>query len=208
MTIVTIGGDAVKITKLLSNEFPALDPVVWDLSPFIRHMHYLRKNIVFVECDRLAVESVAEKLAIVFSKMDVYAGVKKPVLKFGSGAKEVSVVIVAREGKNRREMDGGNPKLEKCLVDLLYYAKNEVLPLPLVDVLDLWEFYLTTEGLVRFNELYRYSMRRYLGWFVSIYAYSLSKDLKTKVDSRHLRAGLKNLELIRRVVSGEGFKIA
>ena len=81
----------------------------------------------------------------------------------------------------------------------LYYSKTEVLPLPLRDVLDRWEYYLTSDEGVRFNELYRYSIRRYLGWFVSIFAYELSKKAHMKIDERHFRSGLKNLELVRMI---------
>ena len=98
------------------------------------------------------------------------------------------------------KLEGKYPKLEKCLVDLLFYAKNELLPISLKDILDLWRYYLTSEKSLHFNELYRYSLRRYLGWFVSILAYELSKTNELKIDSRHYKTGLKNLELIKTVV--------
>ncbi len=193
------GTDTIKIVKLVSKEMPALAITIWDLTPFIPNLHNWRKNIIFIECDRTAIASLVEMLSGEFPDYNIYAGVKKPVLKISRAEKEASIVIVAREATNRREVEGAHPKLEKCLVDLLYYAKTEVLPLSLRDVLDLWEYYLTSSEAVRFNELYRYSIRRYLGWFVSIFAYELSKKAHMKIDERHFRSGLKNLELVRMI---------
>jgi len=199
MTKLDFGKDSAKISKLISREMPGLSFTIWDLTPFIPHLHNWRKNIIFLECDRVAVETVMEKLATEYPTYDIYAGVKKPVLKISRSEKEASIVILAREDKKRREVEGNNPKIEKCLVDLLYYALNEILPISLKDTLDLWEHYLTSNELVSSSELYRYSLRRYLGWFVSIFLYELSKKAKVSADSRHYRHGLKNLELIKMV---------
>jgi len=199
VTNMVFGSDVKKIAKIVSKVMPALDFVIWDLAPFMPNLHNWRRNIVFIECDGVAVDSLSDYLSVKYPNFDVYAGVKKPVLKFCRGKKSTSIVVVARSGKTRREVTGRYPSLEKCLVDLLYYAINDVLPISLRDVLDLWEYYLTETDLVKFNELYRYSLRRYLGWFVSIFAYALSKRAKLKADGRHCKAGLKNLELIRMV---------
>ena len=37
------------------------------------------------------------------------------------------------------------------------------------------------------------------GWFVSIFAYELSKKMHIKIDERHYKAGFKNVELVRMV---------
>ncbi|MFH0817729.1 MAG: DUF6577 family protein [Candidatus Micrarchaeota archaeon] len=215
MTNAFFGNDATRIARLISKDMPAVTFVVWDLTPFIPHMHNWRKNIVFVECDKAAVDTLAEKLAVVYPNHDIYAGAKKPKIRISRGDAEASIVITAREGKERREVNGTHPKIEKCLVDLLYYSRNELLPISLKDVLGLWEYYLTdmNSGEMHFSELYRYSLRRYLGWFVSIFAYELSRKnsrlgmpkairdknmpLARKIDGRHLAQGMKNLELIR-----------
>ena len=201
MTKLGFGKAVEGVIKLLSSEMPALEFTIWDLTPFIPHLHNWRKNIVFIECDRAAIDSLVEKLADAHPNYEIYAGVKKPVLKVSRVHSEASIVIVAREGKKRREVDGVFPKLEKCLVDLLYYAKSEFLPLSLSDVLGLWEYYLTIDKPIQFNELYRYSLRRYLGWFASIFAYELSKKTNVNADARHCKTGLKNLELIQMVSS-------
>jgi hypothetical protein len=199
MTSVTFGKETEKLTKMIRKEMPALGFTIWDLTPFIPLMHNWRKNIIFIECDRVAADSLVELVAKVYPHYEVYAGIKKPVLRIRLIEKEASIVIVAREGKNRREVEGVHPKLEKCLVDMLYYAKTEILPIDLKDVLDLWEYYLTGNKEIRFNELYRYSIRRYLGWFVSIFAYELSKKMHLKIDERHYKTGFKNVELVRMV---------
>ncbi|OIO21774.1 hypothetical protein AUJ17_01165 [Candidatus Micrarchaeota archaeon CG1_02_47_40] len=182
---------------------PAASITAWDLTPFMPYLHNWRKNIIFIECDRVAIETIVETLSKDYPKHEIYAGIKKPMLKIRINNKEAAVVIIAGEGKNKREIEGKYPKLEKCLVDLLFYAKNELLPISLTDILDLWRHYLTTKGLLHFNELYRYSQRRYLGWFVSIFAYELSKKTKSNADTRHCKTGLKNMELIKTVVQFE-----
>lgn len=199
MTNLTFGKDVAKILNKLSAEMPAASITAWDLTPFMPYLHNWRKNIIFLECDRVAIETTVETLSKDYPKYEIYAGIKKPILKIRLNNKEAAIVIIAREGKNRREVEGKHPKLEKCLVDLLFYAKNELLPISLKDILDLWRYYLTMEEPLRFNALYRYSLRRYLGWFVSIFAYELSKTTKLNADPRHYKTGLKNLELIKTV---------
>lgn len=203
MTNLKFGKEVNKILNRLSAEMPAASITAWDLTPFMPYLHNWRKNIIFIECDRVAIETIVETLSEDYPKHEIYAGIKKPMLKILINNKEAAIVIIAREGKNRREVEGKYPKLEKCLVDLLFYAKNELLPISLKDILDLWRHYLTAEGPLHFNELYRYSLRRYLGWFVSIFAYELSKKTKLNADARHCKTGLKNLELIKTVVQFE-----
>jgi hypothetical protein len=199
MTNIIFGKETERITRIIHKEMPALSFIIWDLTPFIPVMHNWRKNIIFIECDPVAVNSLAELVARDYPRYDVYYGIKKPILKITRPEKEASIVIVASEAKHRREVEGIHQKLEKCLVDLLFYAKNEILPLSMKDILDLWEYYLSGYKPMRFNELYRYSLRRYLGWFVSIFAYELSKKIHLKIDERHYRAGFRNAELVKMV---------
>jgi len=204
MTNENFGRDVGKIAKMLSRDMPAVSFTIWDMTPFIPHMHNWRKNIIFVECDRAAVHALAGIMDVAFPHYDIYTGIKKPIrMGVSRGEKEASIVIVAREARHRREVEGIHPKLEKCLVDLLYYAKGEILPISLRDVLDLWDHYLTHDEKIRFNELYRYSLRRYLGWFVSIFAYELSKKNRLRIDERHYKTGSRNLELVRMVTQHE-----
>lgn len=199
MTNITFGKETKKIIKLIHKSMPALTIIIWDLTPFIPLLHNWRKNIIFIECDRIAVESLIELLSKEYPDYEIYAGIKKPILRVRLVEKEASIVIIAIEGKTRREVEGDYPKLEKCLVDLLYYSEKGLLPLSLHDIVDLWEYYLTNTDLVKFNELYRYSLRKYLGWFVSIFAYKLSKKATLKIDGRHFKSGMKNLELLKLV---------
>ena len=193
------GKDTDAIRRHLSAEMPALNFIVWDLHPFIPHMHNWRKNIIFLECDKVAVDSVSERLGSKYPDRDVYAGIKKPAIKINRESREGIIVITAREATKKREIEAKNPTIEKCLVDLLYYSMNEILPLSLSDILDLWTYYLVDTDSVRYRDLYRYSMRRYLGWFVSIFAYELSSRYKIKVEGRHIRRGQRNMELISKV---------
>ncbi len=197
MTKLEFGPEAHRVAGFLERELPGVSFTVWDLAPLIPHMHNLRRNMVFVECDRIAVESVADLVGKQFLDFQVYAGIRKPRLEFKRADAKSTVVIVARDAKVKVGVEGKHPKIEKCLVDLLYFAKNDYLPISMWDVVDLWRFYFehAEEKGLHFNELYRYSMRRYLGWFVSVFAYSLSKNGVFKLDSRHLSQGKKNLEL-------------
>lgn len=204
MTNISFGRDVEKIAKIIHTEMPALRLTIWDMTPFIPHMHNWRKNIIFVECDRAAIHALAGIIDVALPGYGIYLGIKKPIrMGMGVGEKKASIVIIAREATFRREVEGIYPKIEKCLVDLLYYAKNETLPLSLRDVLDLWEYYLINKETIRFNELYRYSTRRYLGWFVSIFAYELSKKNHLRIDERHYKTGARNLELIKMVTRHE-----
>ena len=121
---MNFGTDTIKIVKLVSKEMPALTITIWDLAPFIPNLHNWRKNIIFIECDRTAIDSLVELLSGKFPEYNIYAGVKKPVLKISRAEKEASIVIIAGEARNRREVEGVHPKLEKCLVDLLTTPKQ------------------------------------------------------------------------------------
>jgi hypothetical protein len=114
-----------------------------------------------------------------------------------------SIVIVGMEKAGAKP--GTHPGTEKMLVDLLHYAKEGILPISLKDVIGLWEYYLDfhDETELKFNELYRYATRRYLGWFVSIFAYKVSEKTNLRVDRRHILRGKRNLEMIRMVDSLE-----
>ena len=197
--LLEFGKDADGIRRYLSAEMPALNFIVWDLRPFIPHMHNWRRNIIFIECDKVAVDSVAERLGSKYGAYDIYVGIKKPAIRINREGREGIIVITAREATKKREIEEKTPKIEKCLVDLLYYSVNEILPLSLPDVLDLWTYYLADTDLVRYRDLYRYSMRRYLGWFVSIFAYELSRKHRIKIDERHVRRGQRNMELVEKV---------
>ena len=103
MTNITFGKDTKNITKLIHKEMPALAIVIWDLTPFIQLLHNWRKNIIFIECDRVAIDSLVELMVKHYPDHEIYAGIKKPILRIMLVDKEASIVIVAREGKTRRE---------------------------------------------------------------------------------------------------------
>lgn len=203
MTKLEFGLEVKKIKALLAAEMPALSFTVWDLKPFIVQLHNWRRNIIFIECDRVAVGTLVEKLGVVFRNYSIYSGIKKPVMGLEMTESVGSIVIVGREKSEVKS--GTTPSIEKMLVDLLHYAHGGILPISLKDVVGLWEYYLEfhDETGLKFNELYRYATRRYLGWFVSIMAYKLSQKVNLGVDKRHILRGKRNLEMIRMVDSPE-----
>jgi len=201
MTKLEFSEEAKKTLNFLEKAYPQADFVVWDLAPLIPQMHYWRKNMVFVECDPIAVEPVAESLSGKFKGAVVYAGARKPRLEFKQPESTLTFVVVGRDAKVKLGVDGKHAKIEKCLVDLLYYARNEYLPITLFDVLDLWRSVFESRDSfdLHFNEFYRYASRRYLGWFVSVFVAAVLKKEHPGVDSRHLAQGKKNLELVKLV---------
>ncbi len=202
MTKINSSKEVSKISNLLENSFPALNYVIWDLGIFMPYLHNWRKNIIFLECEKPSIETIAEKLGNEFTNYDILFGEKKPLQTIRTGKSKGSIVIIARENSgNKREVDINQPTIEKCLVDLLHYSKNEILSISLTDVIELWKFYLDeSRGNPKFiNGLYRYASRRYLGWFVNILLYHLSIKNSLAIDKRHILSGKKNLELIRLV---------
>lgn len=202
---LVFGPKVERISRLIHKGMPMLDFVIWDLTPFLNRMHNWRKNIIFIECEKVAVDPVMEMLAPEFPDANIYAGMRKPSLKINRVVSDETIVIVSRTPKAKEPgPQAQGVTLEKCLVDLLHYARKQIIPLSMEDVLDLWEQYLEAgEGKpkVVFSELYRYSMRRYLGWFVSILVYEMSQRMNVVADPRHLAAGRANLELIQKVES-------
>ncbi len=204
MTNLIFGPSVERINHIIQKKMPQLPYTIWDLTPFLPLMHNWRRDILFIECDPVGVEPVMELLAPNFPKVNIYAGARKPTLKINRVVSEWTIVIVARAPKEKT----GEVSVEKCLVDMLHYSSKELIPLHINEVLDLWEQLLSENGRVgfpkvRFSELYRYASRRYLGWFVSIYAYALSKQTKVVANKRHLATGRANLELIRKLDSFE-----
>jgi hypothetical protein len=202
---LVFGPKVERISRIIHKGMPHLAFAIWDLTPFIPHMHNWRKNMIFIECEKVGVEPLMELLAPEFPDANIYAGTRKPSLKINRVVADETIVIVSRTPRDKTpdaEIQGVS--IEKCLVDMLHYSRKGIVPLYIGDVVDLWEQTLgehEKRGLpkVVFSELYRYAMRRYLAWFVSIFVYKMSKTTKVIADPRHLAAGQANLELINMV---------
>jgi hypothetical protein len=58
--------DRMAVAKAVHKEMPHLEFAVWDLEPFMKGFHDWRKNLVFVECENLAVDELAQRLSLHF----------------------------------------------------------------------------------------------------------------------------------------------
>ncbi len=206
-TTLVFGLQVKRISRIIKKGMPHLTFTLWDLTPFIPKMHNWRKNMIFIECEKVGVEPLMELLAPEFPNTNIYAGERKPSLKINRVVADETIVIVSRTPKVAVPgIKANEVTIEKCLVDMLHYSHKGIIPLHIDDVIDLWEQCLQEHeyrGLpkINYSELYRYAMRRYLSWFVSILAYEMSKNTKVVADKRHLAAGKANFELIRKVES-------
>src|SRR3989338_9247313 len=99
MTTLKFGKEVDNVLTRLSNEMPAANITAWDLTPFMPYLHNWRKNIIFLECDRVAIDAIVELLSNNYPTYEIYAGIKKPILKIRLNNADAAIVIIAREGK-------------------------------------------------------------------------------------------------------------
>ena len=204
-----------KIGRLLAGRLPHLEFAFWDLSEFMPAFHNVRRNMVFVECEKLAVKEVIATLASdSFTKNClVYSGERKPkaVNEEWASAKSISeirdvVVVLARKDFGETAPFERNdyarvPSLERRLVDLLYYSLKGFLPIALDEAVNAFEWGLNARG-VSVTRMQRYAARRYFGWFFSVLLYSLVENKRVNaslVDPRYLESGKRYYDAVLRV---------
>jgi hypothetical protein len=188
---------------------PHLKFVAWDLTPFMGIFHYWRHNIIFVECEMLAVHELAGRLSEKFGAEGVhfYLGKRKPKMATALRMKESgsSIVILGRWDFSETSEDPRGfltPTPEKMITDLILFSLRETLPINLKDSLQVLIHYLR-KGEVDIPKLNRYATRRYMGWFMNIVLYKLSIKENLKIDVRHIKSGKRYLEAINEVDSLE-----
>ncbi|MFH0713921.1 MAG: DUF6577 family protein [Candidatus Micrarchaeota archaeon] len=200
-----------RIGKLVANSMPHLPFALWDLAEFMHTFHNVRRNIVFIECEKIAHEEVKRLLASdeEFRDCIVYSGERKPktVNEEWASAKSAEIrdiiVIISRsdfmETNTVAESNLRVPGIERRLVDLMAYAMRGYLPLTVEEALAAWTWFIK-EGELRISFLQRYATRRYLGWFLSVFLFKLNKngDLAS-VDPRYIENGSKYYEALKRV---------
>jgi len=69
-----------RIGKLVATAMPHLEFSLWDLAEFMHTFHNVRRNMVFIECEKIAHEEVKRLLAsnAEFRECIVYSGERKP----------------------------------------------------------------------------------------------------------------------------------
>ena len=197
------------VRREIKKEMPHLKFVIWDLTPFMGIFHYWRHNIIFVECEMLAVHELAGRLSERFGAEGVhfYLGKRKPKMASELRMKESgsSIVVLGRWdfSETYENSDGFlTPTHEKMITDLILFSLRETLPIDLKDSLEILIHYLR-KGEVDIPKLNRYATRRYIGWFMNVVLYKLSSKENLKIDIRHIKSGKRYLEAINEVDSLE-----
>lgn len=210
---MALAPNTVKIGQLLAERMPHLEFSIWDLSEFMHVFHNVRRNIIFIECEKIALEEVLGTLAGEEKLRDYlfYTGERKPksvneewaTARSTQELRDVVVVIARKDFTETKPAAGGMrvPTIERRIVDLLAYSLREWLPISVGEAVDILLWFLK-KGELRITFLQRYATRRYLGWFLDIALYKLEeKGLvnRATVDPRYIENGRRYLESIKRV---------
>lgn len=202
---------AVKII----DKYPHLKFGVWDLSEFLPYFHNVRRTMIFIECEKSAKDSIISFIAedSEFRNCLVFEGERKPKMINENWAaaksneiRDVVVILTRTDFEETKPLTAGKkefsnirvPSLERMLVDLLSYSLREWLPIPIKETSEVF-FNFLKKPVTRYGVLSRYATRRYLGWFVDIMLYKLSKNDNYSFDPRHLANGKRYLEAIKEV---------
>ncbi len=200
-----------RIGKLIASSMPHLHFALWDLAEFMHTFHNVRRNMVFIECEKIAHDEVKRLLAsnAEFRDFVVYSGERKPkaVNEEWASAKSAEIrdiiVIISRSDFMETDaVDGTNfrvPGLERRLVDLMAYAMRGYLPITVEEALAAWTWFIK-EGKLHITFLQRYATRRYLGWLFSVFLFKLYKAGRIKnIDPRYIENGERYYEVLKRV---------
>ena len=199
-----------KIARMLAERMPHLEFAFWDLSYFMPSFHNVRRNIIFIECEKLAREEAIIILASHPKLRDylIYSGERKPVAvneawPSAKSTEEIRsiIVVVVRKDFTETEVFEGNmriPRIERQLVDLVAYSLRGYLPIAIDEVADALAWAVKNED-VRITTMQRYATRRYVGWFFDILLYMLGKDGKIPIDPRYLENGKRYYDAVLKV---------
>ena len=201
------------IGRLLAKRMPHLEFVFWDLSEFLPVFHNVRRNMIFIECEKIARNEAISALAGEPKLRDylVYSGERKPEIvneewasaKSTKGIRDAIVVMSRRDFGETVVFEGNArvPTLERRLMDLLYYSLKGYLPMALDEAVNALAWFLNNRG-VSITRMQRYSTRRYIGWFFSIVLCRLVEKKMINpniVEPRYLENGRRNRNAVLRV---------
>lgn len=218
---IIISQDVAGLASSIQHKMPALDFAIWDLTPFHDSFHDLRKNMIVIECDKIAHAEIVKMIATSFKWKNwlVYAGEKRPVLineqwlnasknngekfRFEHG---VIGIINRTDFKEADKIREGvySPWVERQIVDLLAYSYRHWLPITTREAIDVLTWALKKSNVVKISKLHRYSTRRYINWLLSALLYQLVENgeiSKEKVDNRYLDGGRNIIQMINMVRS-------
>ena len=187
---------------------PHLEFAVWDLEPFLKGFHNWRKNTVFVECEDLAVNELAERLSVHFKSAGFYTGkIKIRAREFNKGPIEANIIILGRKDfrdtAEDKELGARLPSLEERASDLLAFAFRNAIPMPVHEAANAISYVLSINA-VSITKMHRYATRRYVDWLFKIIIYDLAKRGEVSgIDPRFTKAGERYLRAVKEVENRE-----
>ena len=200
--------ERVNVAKAIRKEMPHLECAVWDLEPFMKGFHNWRKNIVFVECEKIAMEQLSTYLAHEFKSAVFYAGIRK-FKSLGLLMEEFkgNIVIVGRKGFHDtvedKELGVLMPSLEERTMDILAFALREEIPVGIDEAANAVAYVIKINA-ASISKMHRYAMKKYVDWLFKIILYGLSKRGEVGgLDPRYLKIGKRYLNAVKEVEKRE-----
>ena len=185
--------ETLRVGKRIAELFPGVQIAVWDISVFFKAFQDERRNIVFIQAERDALEPILHAAAMdkLFRNYQFYLGERKPVsvndnwTQAKSGEPRNTVVIL--EGHNFIEPTR-LPEWPENLVTLpLEYRASEIvthalrgqLPITPEEAVDalawLMQHREETDIDIELAVLRTYAQRNYQGWLVDYVWYQLNR---------------------------------
>ncbi len=200
--------NALKVLKAIQAEMPHLEVVVWDLEPFMKGFHNWRKNMIFVECEDIAIDELRKILYHKFKSITFFSGTKR--IRVWDGHQEptsASIVILSRkEFKDTvedKETGAHIPSLEERVIDLLAYSLREDIPMTVAESANAIA-YVLSRNMASITKMHRYATRKYVDWLFKIIISQMAKRGEIGgVDPRFTKAGEQYLSAIKGVENRE-----
>ncbi|MFA6329568.1 MAG: hypothetical protein WCX64_02680 [Candidatus Micrarchaeia archaeon] len=193
-----IARNTLRIAEAIHGKMPHLPIKVWDISEFLPDFHDVRRNMVFIETDPLALEEVVRTMSEdpKYRNHLFYIGKHKPVAINESWAAARSnemrdIVVITGRKQNKTRPGITTPPVEHRLVDLLAFSLRGWLPMPPDEVIRALAAQIHS-GRIKYGELMRYADRRYVGPIIEMIFAQLvrSGELKqSQVDDKYYRNG-------------------
>ena len=196
------------VAEAVRKYMPALEFAVWDLEPFMKGFHNWRKNMVFVECEDIAVDELAERLSLHFKSVGFYTGkIKIRAREFNAGAKDASIIILGRKGfkdtSEDKETGAYVPSLEERAADLLAFSIREAIPMPVSEAANAIAYVLSINA-ASVTKMHRYSTRKYVDWLFKILIHEMAKRNEVGgLDPRFTKSGERYLRAVKEVENRE-----
>lgn len=196
------------VAEAVRKQMPALEFAVWDLEPFMKGFHNWRKNMVFVECEELAVDELAQRLSHNFKSAGFYTGtIKIRAREFNTGPIEATIIILGRKDfkDTTEDKESGirTPSLEERAIDLLAFSLRNAIPMQAYEAANAISYLLSINA-VSITKMHRYSTRKYVDWLFKIIIYDLAKRGEVSgIDPRFTKAGERYLRAVKEVENRE-----